>query len=100
MRLITRLFSVVCTLVGAIFFLAVTAQACPMCSQSIANDDVLPHAYMYSIIFMLTMPAVVLGGIGSVIYFQFRKLGATVPAGDSLAEFAPDAESRELATQP
>ena len=60
--------------------LAATAHACPMCSQSIAEEDLLPHAYMYSILFMLGMPATVLTGIGGMIYFKFRKLQASAPS--------------------
>jgi len=50
-----------------------TAQACPMCSQTIAEQKALPQAYMYSILFMLGMPAIVLGGIGGTIYWKFRQ---------------------------
>jgi hypothetical protein len=67
--------------IGATWLLSAAAQACPMCSQSIAEEDLLPHAYMYSIIFMLTMPAVVFTGIGAVIYMQCRK--ATAACADS-----------------
>lgn len=63
----------VCLAVGATWLLSAAAQACPMCSQSIAEEDLLPHAYMYSIIFMLAMPAVVFTGIGSVIWLQLRR---------------------------
>jgi hypothetical protein len=98
MRHFPKLFSICGAPACAILLLAATAQACPMCSQSIANDDVLPHAYMYSIIFMLTMPAVVFGGIGTVIYLKFRNLGATVPAGEALGEIARPSEA-ELVTQ-
>jgi hypothetical protein len=66
-----------------------------MCSQSIAEEDLLPHAYMYSILFMLGMPAMVFGGIGTAIYLKFRKHGATVPCGEPLGEFAPVGEARE-----
>ena len=64
---------------GLLLFSAV-AQACPMCSQSIAEENLLPHAYMYSIIFMLSMPAMVFTGIGSFIFFQYRKATAPPPA--------------------
>ncbi len=47
-----------------------------MCSQSIAEEDLLPHAYMYSIIFMLSMPAMVFTGVGGFIFFQIRKASA------------------------
>jgi hypothetical protein len=81
--------------VCAIALLAATAQACPMCSQSIAEEDLLPHAYMYSILFMLGMPAMVFGGIGTAIFLKYRKYAAQVPAGESLAEATPLAEPNE-----
>ena len=66
---------------------ATAAQACPMCNQSIADDNLLPHAFMYSILFMLGMPAVVLGGLGTMIYLKFRRFNALQQvgvAGDNL----------------
>jgi hypothetical protein len=73
MRLGKKMLSFVCVAICALWLLAASAQACPMCNQSIAEEDLLPHAYMYSILFMLAMPAVVFTGIGSVIYLQVRK---------------------------
>lgn len=49
------------------------AQACPMCAETVAADDNLPKAYMYSIIFMLTMPAMVFTGFGVAIYRAVKK---------------------------
>ena len=49
------------------------AQACPMCAESVAADDHLPKAYMYSILFMLAMPAAVFSGVGTAIYLTIRK---------------------------
>ncbi len=72
---------------GCVLALAGTANACPMCNQSIAGQDHLPHAYMYSILFMLSMPAVVFAGIGGTIYLKFRKFYAAQPV--------PGAESAE-----
>jgi hypothetical protein len=68
-----KLVVLVCLAFGGTWLLSAVAQACPLCSQSIAEEDALPHAYMYSILFMLAMPAVVFTGIGSVIYMQCRK---------------------------
>jgi hypothetical protein len=79
-RRLKQLF-LVCVAVGVTFLLSAAAQACPLCSQSIAEEDALPHAYMYSILFMLAMPAVVFTGIGSAIYMQCRKsTAADAPA--------------------
>ena len=76
MRRGTRLFTVVGAVLLAFAFFASAAQACPMCSQSIAEEDLAPHAYMYSILFMLGMPATVFAGFGTMIYLKFRKFYA------------------------
>jgi hypothetical protein len=61
-----------------------TVEACPMCSQSIAEEADLPRAFMYSILFMLGMPATVFGAFGTMLYVKFRQhaamQGAEVPA--------------------
>src|SRR5215468_1794571 len=94
MRLRAKFISTGFLLIGAILLAAATAHACPMCSQSIAEEDLLPHAYMYSILFMLGMPATVLTGIGTAIFLKYRKYAAQVPAGE-LAEATPIAEPNE-----
>lgn len=56
--------------------LAQAASACPMCNQSIAEEDKLPRAYMVSILFMLGMPATIFTTAGLAIYFKVRKFQA------------------------
>lgn len=59
-----------------------TAQACPMCK--LANEsgedencqieqNARPRAYMYSILFMLSMPATLTAGFGFGFYRLWRK---------------------------
>jgi hypothetical protein len=55
------------------------AVACPMCGQAnetsagtTAEEAARPKAYMYSILFMLSMPALIFGGFGVVIYRTVR----------------------------
>jgi hypothetical protein len=43
---------------------ATPVSACPMCKLANESDSRLPTAYMYSILFMLGMPATVLSGFG------------------------------------
>ena len=74
---------------ACILALAGTANACPMCNQSIAGQDHLPHAYMYSIIFMLSMPAVVFAVIVGAIYLKFRKFYAALPVPGAESAAAP-----------
>ncbi|MFN0053288.1 MAG: hypothetical protein ACKV0T_13985 [Planctomycetales bacterium] len=61
------------SLVAAIGLWTGVAEACPMCSQSIADENALPRAYMYSILFMLGMPALVFSGMGLTIYRAFTR---------------------------
>ena len=95
MQLLPKKLSLFCLAFCGLLIFAATAQACPMCSQSIAEEDLLPHAYMYSILFMLGMPAMVFGGIGTAIFLKYRKYAAQVPAGEPLAEATPIAEPNE-----
>lgn len=76
-----------------------SAQACPMCK--LANEsgedencqidqNARPRAYMYSILFMLSMPATLTAGFGFGFYRLWRK--GQAQGGDSLqpAEGAVD----------
>lgn len=59
-------------LIGVLAFgpLADTARACPMCKEANESqeDDSRPRAYMYSILFMLAMPATLAAGFGIGLY--------------------------------
>lgn len=91
-----KVLSFVCALACGLSLFAAAAQACPMCSQSIAEENLLPHAYMYSIIFMLAMPATVFTGFGTAIFLKFRKFNSEQQvgiAGDDLVARSNKAES-------
>ena len=77
MKVLSIVFAVVC---GLTLF-AAAAQACPLCSQAIVAEDSVPKAYMYSILFMLGMPATVFTGIGTCIFLKFRKFNAEQHVG-------------------
>jgi hypothetical protein len=49
------------------------ASACPMCKVANDEDDARPKAYMYSIIFMLSVPAVMVAGITGMLFSLNRK---------------------------
>lgn len=63
--ILALLFS--CAVGGA---LPSVASACPMCkaANESEKDNRKPQAYMYSILFMLAMPAVIFGGFGFGMY--------------------------------
>jgi hypothetical protein len=47
--------------------------ACPSCKNANETDARRPRAYMYSILFMLGMPATVLTGFGIAFYRMSRR---------------------------
>ena len=47
---------------------AATASACPNCKVANQTDSNLPQAYMYSILFMIDMPATIFTGFGISFY--------------------------------
>ena len=56
--------------IGAIGPAIDVADACPMCRVANESDETAakPRAYMYSILFMLSMPAMVFAGFGFGLY--------------------------------
>lgn len=70
------------------------APACPMCKVALEDteDPVMmarPRAYMYSILFMLSMPATLLTGFGLAFYRLSQRQAAAQrsllgPTGDGL----------------
>jgi len=59
--------------------LAGSADACPMCKYANENnqqtdaEQARPRAYMYSILFMLSMPATLFAGYGIAFYRMWKK---------------------------
>jgi hypothetical protein len=52
-----------------------TASACPMCKLANESDNRLPRAYMYSILFMMGMPATILSGF-SIGFWRLSRQAA------------------------
>lgn len=50
-----------------------TALACPSCKNANETDNRRPMAYMYSILFMLGMPATIFGCFGVAFYRMSRR---------------------------
>jgi hypothetical protein len=76
---------------AAVALLPAVAWACPMCNQTIAEDAALPRAYMYSILFMLGMPATVFSCLGIAIFKKFQahdagSEGLPLEARDDMAD--------------
>ncbi len=60
-----------------VLLIASVAAACPTCKDGLAQND--PHGqsiaagYYYSILFMMSMPYIVLATFGSCAYYAIRK---------------------------
>lgn len=62
------------------------ALACPTCKESLAHDPAaanLVRGYAYSILFMLSMPPLILGGLCTYFYWEIRKARAKQTAAQS-----------------
>jgi hypothetical protein len=89
---------------------ATPALACPMCKLANDSDSRLPMAYMYSIIFMMAMPATLLTGFSISFWRLSRQAvrmqleaaeqaasGAADPAVEATADVAsPDFSGESL----
>ncbi|MCA9184766.1 MAG: hypothetical protein R3E01_24400 [Pirellulaceae bacterium] len=55
------------------------AQACPTCKNGLAdsgNGGDLVSGYFWSIVFMMSMPFLILGGLGTYLYLEVRRARA------------------------
>lgn len=71
------------TLVVAAVFLATAGtpvSACPNCKFANETESNRPKAYMYSILFMIGMPATIFTGFGFSFYRMVRKANADAAA--------------------
>ncbi len=71
-----------------------SAEACPMCKQANEVDEVAaarPRAYMYSILFMLSMPMMIFSGFGFALYRVVKKSERDL-AEQALLESDPSGE--------
>jgi heme/copper-type cytochrome/quinol oxidase subunit 2 len=80
--------------------LSSVAEACPGCADAQAGQGAdranIVRGYFWSIVFMMSMPFMLIGGFGTYCYVQFKKLKAgaepsPVPA-DSTMEAEPQHE--------
>ena len=63
--------------VALVLLIASVAAACPTCKEGLAQNDPqgksLAAGYAYSILFMMSMPYIVLGTVGSLAYLSIRR---------------------------
>jgi hypothetical protein len=72
------------------------ATACPLCKEANETNPALPRAYMYSILFMLAVPATVLTGFG-IGFYRLSKAAQNaqvdeMPAGGEETAQSSDAD--------
>ena len=70
---------------------AAVATACPTCKDNLAHDPAsanLVRGYAYSILFMLSMPPLILGGLSAYFYWEVRKAKARQAAEASRAQLS------------
>ena len=91
--MLSRLFSIVlcCSLFVAMPCAEIVA--CPMCKaaneadQANVDANAKPRAYMYSIMFMISMPATILSGFGFVFWRMNRSQNNASAIEASMPEF-------------
>ncbi|MEZ6129712.1 MAG: hypothetical protein R3C59_13600 [Planctomycetaceae bacterium] len=65
------------------------AQACPNCKLANETSKDLPRAYMYSILFMIGMPATIFTGFG-ISFYRLTRTAQRAAADSSAAENTSD----------
>jgi hypothetical protein len=64
--------------------LTAPAMACPMCKQANEQDEATPRAFMYSILFMLAVPATLFTGFGIGFYRLSKRPSAGTATWDEV----------------
>ena len=73
---IHMLVRVVFSALIALVFVA-CAEACPTCKEALGNNNgSLVRGFGWSIIFMMSVPFLILAGIGSYFFYEIRKARA------------------------
>jgi uncharacterized membrane protein len=72
---------------------ATVATACPTCSEGLAGND--PHhrsiaaGFYYSILFMMSMPYILMGSLGCLAYVSIRRAKVQQDAADEAGDAGP-----------
>ena len=99
----TRLFRIVATTVLAAFLvggsLADTADACPMCKAANEENNAQAKAYMYSTLFMLAVPGMIVGGLTAGLIRLGRREALAMKEFELAEELASQQPNAELTSQ-
>jgi heme/copper-type cytochrome/quinol oxidase subunit 2 len=77
-----------CAALAAVLLLAGVASACPTCKDNLAHDPAtanLARGFYYSILFMVSMPFLIFGGMSAYFYWEVRKARARQLAEQAVA---------------
>jgi hypothetical protein len=80
-----RIAAALLALAGSLVFASI-AVACPTCKDNLASDPAsanLVRGYAYSILFMLSMPPLIFGGLSAYFYWEVCKARAQQAARPS-----------------
>jgi hypothetical protein len=75
MRRVLRFIAAI-AIVALVLTAGATAWACPTCREGLADNPAgqsLARGFYYSILFMMSMPFLILGTLGTVAYRSVRK---------------------------
>ena len=76
---VTRLVVLMTVLLGVCLALSTVASACPTCKVALANHDAsqgdIVSGYFWSILFMMSMPFVMVGSVGAWIVYMYWRGG-------------------------
>ena len=66
--------------------------ACPTCKDGLAHDDAslsgVAQGFSYSIMLMMSMPFLILGGLGTYFYWEIRRARKRLAAGETIPGYA------------
>jgi hypothetical protein len=77
----------VCLALAIVLVAAELASACPTCKENLShNGQNLARGFYYSILFMLSMPFLIFGGLCSYFYWEVCRARKNQQAAQLLAE--------------
>jgi hypothetical protein len=87
--LLLRKLVVAAAAIALVAMLAGPLLACPTCKDQLAHDPAsanLARGFYYSILFMLSMPPLILGSLAAYFYWEVRKARARQTAAMALSD--------------